>query len=94
MSSLDRYTCEQVFHLLDDYVDRELTPEEIDRVEQHLATCAQCASESRFEQGILDGLKNKIRQIDVPASLVERVETVLKRNRDPRGRDSDGGEES
>jgi len=93
MSTLDRYTCEQVFRLLDDYVDRELTREEIDRVEQHLATCAQCASESRFEHGIVEGLKNKIRHIDVPASLVEKIETALKRHRDPRGPHPDDVEE-
>lgn len=85
MSSLDRYTCEQVFHLLDDYVDRELTAEETKRVEEHLATCAQCASEARFERGLVDGLKDKIRQIDVPVSLVEKIETALKRNQDPDG---------
>lgn len=87
MSTLDRYTCEQVFRLLDDYLDRELSPEEIDRVEAHLATCAQCASESRFERGMLEGLKAKIRQIDVPASLVETIETALRRERDPGSRD-------
>lgn len=80
MGALDRYTCEQVFHLLDDYVDRELAPDEIERVEQHLATCAQCASESRFEHNLLEGLKSKIRQIEVPRSALERVEAILERN--------------
>ena len=84
MSVPDRYTCAQVFRRLDDYVDRELTPEEIDRVEEHLATCAQCASEARFERSIVEGLKTKIRHIDVPASLLEKIETVLGRTRDLR----------
>ena len=84
MSVPDRYTCAQVFRRLDDYVDRELTPEEIDRVEEHLATCAQCASESRFERSLVEGLKTKIRRIDVPASLLEKIETVLGRTRDLR----------
>lgn len=84
MSALDRYTCEQVFRRLDDYVDRELTAEEIDRVEEHLAMCAQCASEARFERGLVEGLKTKIRRIDVPASLLDRIETVLGRTRDLR----------
>jgi anti-sigma factor (TIGR02949 family) len=86
MSATDPYTCEQVFRRLDDYVDRELTAEEIDRVEEHLATCAQCASEARFERGLVDGLKAKIRQIDVPVSLVAKIETALNRNREPDGR--------
>lgn len=94
MSSLDRYTCEQVFRLLDDYLDRELSPDEIERVEEHLDTCAQCASESRFERGMLEGLKAKIRQIDVPTSLVEKVETALKRNRDSENRDREAHEPS
>jgi anti-sigma factor (TIGR02949 family) len=83
----DRYTCEQVFRRLDDYVDRELTAEETKRVEQHLATCAQCASEARFERGLVDGLKAKMRQIDVPDSLVARIETALNRNRGPDDRE-------
>lgn len=87
MGALDRYTCEQVFHLLDDYVDRELAPDEITRVEEHLATCAQCARESRFEHRLLEGLKSKIRQIEVPPSAVEKVEAVLERNSETGGGD-------
>ena len=82
MAPLDRYTCEQVFHLLDDYVDRELTAEETVRVEEHLATCAQCASESRFEHSLLEGLKEKIRQIEAPRSAVAKIEAVLRRGAD------------
>lgn len=93
MGALDRYTCEQVFHLLDDYVDRELAPDEITRVEEHLATCAQCARESRFEHSLLEGLKSKIRQIEVPPSAVERVEAILERNIATSGGDiSDAGD--
>lgn len=83
MGALNRYTCEQVFHLLDAYVDRELASEEIEQVERHLATCAQCARESRFEHSFVQGLKSKIRQIDVPPSVVERVQAILERSLDP-----------
>lgn len=78
MGPLDRYTCEQVFRLLDDYLDRALVPEEVARVEKHLATCAQCAREYRFESALLEGLKEKIRHIEVPRSAIKRVESVLK----------------
>jgi len=74
-----RYTCEQVFHLLDAYLDRELTEEEITRVEEHLDTCAECAAESQFESNLLKGLKEKLRHIEVPASTLAKVEEVLKR---------------
>lgn len=78
MSRLDRYTCEEVFRRLDAYLDRELGADEIARVEQHLATCAECARESRFEGALLDGLKEKLRHIDLPPSVAEKVEDILK----------------
>jgi len=74
-----RYTCEQVFHLLDAYLDRELTEEEITRVEEHLDTCAECAAESQFESNLLKGLKDKLRHIEVPSSVLARIEEVLRR---------------
>lgn len=93
MGPLDRYTCEQVFRRLDDYVDRELAPAEIERVEEHLATCAECASEVRFERSLLKGLKDKLRHIDVPPSAVQRVEAVLKGRLRREGGDAEGGPE-
>ncbi len=81
MSPLDRFTCEQVFRLLDDYLDRELSPEEIQRVEEHLTTCRQCASEYSFEEALLEGLKEKIRRIVVPKSVIDSVNEALKTTR-------------
>ena len=89
MAPLDRYTCEQVFHLLDDYDDRELTAEETRRVEEHLDTCAQCASESRFEHSLIEGLKEKIRQIEAPPSAMAKIEDVLRRNKEEDPAESD-----
>lgn len=90
MSLPNRYTCEQMFRVLDDYLDRELSPEEMLRVEEHLATCAQCASEYGFEGALLDGLKEKIRRIEVPQSAVDRVTEALKTaaRKNRTGRDS------
>ncbi|MDX1393489.1 MAG: zf-HC2 domain-containing protein [Gemmatimonadota bacterium] len=79
MTPLDRYSCEQVLHLLDDYLDRELTPEETGKVEEHLETCAECAAESKFESSLLSGLKEKLRHIEVPNSALEKVREVLRR---------------
>lgn len=90
MGTLDRYTCEQVFRLLDDYVDRELGAEEVRRVEEHLATCVQCADEYEFEVTLLGGLKEKIRRMDVPESAVEKVRAALRRRLDGRPAQDDG----
>ncbi len=69
----DRFTCEEVFARLDDYLDRELTAEEMRLVREHLATCAACASEHRFESGVLEGVRDKLRRLAVPPDLMARI---------------------
>ena len=86
MSAVDRYTCEEVFRRLNDYLDRELSPAEMAMVQEHLETCAQCASEHAFEASVLRELKAKLRRIDVPQSLIEKVEAILS---DPRLREGE-----
>jgi len=77
MTHLSRYTCEEAFRRLDDYLDRELTPEETALVHEHLETCAGCAREFSFEASVLRGVRAKLRQIDLPESLQSRILDVL-----------------
>jgi len=77
MSAVDRYTCEEVFRRLNDYLDRELSAAEMTMVKEHLDTCAHCASEYAFEDGVLRELKDKLRRIDLPQSLVDKVAAIL-----------------
>jgi anti-sigma factor (TIGR02949 family) len=77
MSAVDRYTCEEVFLRLNDYLDRELSPAEMAMVKEHLDRCAQCASEHAFEESVLRELKHKLRRIDLPQSLVDKVAAIL-----------------
>ena len=77
MMHLNRYTCEEAFRRLDDYLDRELSAEETVLVREHLEICAGCAREFNFEESVLRGVRNKLRQIDVPASLQARILSVL-----------------
>ena len=77
MSAVDRYTCEEVFRRLNDYLDRELSEAEMTMVKEHLDTCAQCASEHAFEDSVLRELKDKLRRIDLPQSLVDKVAAIL-----------------
>ena len=73
MSPLDRYTCEEVFRRMDEYLDRELGPHEVALVRAHLETCAACAAEYSFEDGVLTTLKAKLRRVAMPAELRERI---------------------
>ena len=79
MTGVDRhFACEDVFRRLDDFLDRELSPEEARLVEEHLSTCAQCASEHRFERRVLDEVRGKLQRIRAPEGLMDRVKQTIK----------------
>jgi mycothiol system anti-sigma-R factor len=69
----DRFTCEEIFARLDDYLDRELTPAEQRLVREHLETCAACASEHRFETGVISGVRQKLGRLALPDDLMSRI---------------------
>ncbi|MFN0179676.1 MAG: anti-sigma factor family protein [Gemmatimonadales bacterium] len=77
-------TCEEVFRRLDDYLDRELTEAEMERVTVHLETCAQCAQEHRFEARVIAEVKAKLGRINAPDLLVRRIATALEAERQSR----------
>jgi anti-sigma factor (TIGR02949 family) len=77
----DRYSCEEMFRRLDDYLDRELSAEETRVVEAHLEICALCATEYAFEAGMLREVKKKLRRIEVPASLRDKVGRAIREGR-------------
>jgi len=79
MSDLSPATCEEVFARLADYLDRELSSEEIRVVEDHLEVCEVCASEFRFEESVLSGIKQRARGDAVPERLRERLTSLLDR---------------
>lgn len=81
MKHLDRYTCEEAFRRLDDYLDRELSPGDMARMHEHLETCAGCAREFAFEASVLDGVKRKLRQIDMPSDVFARLTAAIAHQR-------------
>jgi anti-sigma factor (TIGR02949 family) len=81
MSHFSRYTCEEAFRRLDDYLDRELSDEETTLVHEHLEICAGCAREFTFEESVLRGVRSKLRQIELPESLQARILSVLNKQR-------------
>jgi len=87
MNLPDRFTCEDFFRRLDDYLDRELNAEESARLREHLEVCAACASGYRFEEGVLRDLRRKLRRLTMPADLRQRISRALAAERGA----SDGG---
>lgn len=79
MTHLNRYTCEEAFRRLDDYLDRELSPQEMTLVREHLEICTGCAREFNFESSILHGVREKLRQVDLPPSLEGRIRGLFEK---------------
>ena len=77
MSPINPLTCAQAFSRLDDYLDRELSLEEIEEMRQHLEACAHCAAEVRFEESVLRNVRSKLQRIAVPVGFEGRVWRTL-----------------
>ena len=80
MSTPDRYTCEQAFARIEDYLDRELSTEEMRMVREHLETCAICAREFNYESSVLQEIRKKLDHIDLPSELIDRISRALREN--------------
>jgi anti-sigma factor (TIGR02949 family) len=74
---IDPLTCREAVARLDDYVDRELSETEMERVRQHLETCEACAGHFRVEEQLLRQVREKVRRIAVPAGLLQRIQERL-----------------
>lgn len=83
MPPLDRYTCEAVFRRMNDYLDRELAPAEVEQVRSHLETCLACAGEYRFEELLLNDVRSKLRRVAIPRDFLARIEQRLATTRRP-----------
>ncbi|HKW48805.1 MAG TPA: zf-HC2 domain-containing protein, partial [Gemmatimonadaceae bacterium] len=77
MSTIDRYTCEDVLRRLDEYIDRQLSPREMELAREHIATCAACAQEVGFSAETLRTIKTKLRRIDIAPDFIDRISLIL-----------------
>jgi anti-sigma factor (TIGR02949 family) len=77
VQNLQPLSCEETFRRLDDYLDRELSPEEMAAVREHLARCEYCAREFVFEANVLKEVRAKIARISLPSSLLSRLARAL-----------------
>lgn len=75
---LDRMTCESAFRRLDDYLDRQLSQDEMRLVEEHLHICDACTREFTFEASVLAGVRKKLQSITAPPELLARIAAQLK----------------
>ena len=77
MGELTPYSCAEAFSRLDDFLDRELSADEMRLVKELLDTCQMCAMEFKFEGEVLQQVRAKLAHIDLPEELLRRVATAL-----------------
>jgi anti-sigma factor (TIGR02949 family) len=69
--------CEAILRRLDDYIDRELSPSDMQMVEQHIEECRHCAGVYRFEMSLIQAVRSRLRRICLPGDLMARIRLQL-----------------
>jgi anti-sigma factor (TIGR02949 family) len=77
MDRLDRYTCDEALRRLEDFLDRELSQDDLRKVQEHLDTCAPCTSQFQFEASVLNGIRGRLQRTDLPPDLMTRIRKML-----------------
>jgi anti-sigma factor (TIGR02949 family) len=70
--------CTEAFRRLDDYVDRELGPDDLVAVQEHLRHCTDCSEEFDTEQELLAAIRAKLTRIHLPADLMAKISARLR----------------
>ena len=83
MTDRSGLTCIEVFNRLDDYLDRNLSDQELALVARHLDECLMCANEYRFEATVLERLKARLRRIEMPPHLLSSIMLRLQAEPNP-----------
>lgn len=69
--------CEETYRLMQDYLDRELSQEEVRLVREHLEWCGICAEEYVFEEAVLRRVRRCLQDTEIPDDLFTRVSKAL-----------------
>ena len=65
--------CRTTIERLYPFLDRELTADEHQEVQEHLAACPPCARHFQFEAGVLRLVSASCKNVRTPESLLQRV---------------------
>lgn len=78
---LSMLNCKETLAHLDNYLDRELSLQEIKQVERHLRICHHCSQIFATEARFLQALKGKIQRVETNdtdvTSLLNRIKNTL-----------------
>ncbi len=68
--------CRETLDKLYEYLDRELSSQELVEVRQHLDDCPPCRDRFHFEENVLRAVRRCCRDVSAPPSLVEKVRKI------------------
>ena len=72
--------CSEVLHHIYEYLDGEMSPDDVRRVASHLAECRPCLAEHDLDAAVKQVVKRSCADQPAPASLrmqvVQRITTV------------------
>jgi len=71
-------SCAEVLTHLWDYLDEQITPTSAERLEAHIATCAQCKQYEEYQECFLRAMSSLKQELTAPSSLRERLAERLK----------------
>ncbi len=74
---LGMLTCKEALERLDDYLDRELSAEEIQRVQSHLKICRACTRKFASEANFIQETRRKLDRLALPPDLMGRISETL-----------------
>ena len=70
-------TCAETFRRLDDYLDRELSADDLVAVDEHLKDCEMCSGEFAVERVLLDGIRAKLARVQLSESVKSRIAALI-----------------
>ncbi|TMD51162.1 MAG: hypothetical protein E6I85_13700 [Chloroflexi bacterium] len=71
------YDCEDCIRRLDQLVDKELSPPEVEEIHVHLDECGDCTKRYRFQEGLKRLVKVSYQEQKAPDALRERLRQQL-----------------
>ncbi len=71
------FDCEETYRRFGDYLDRELSLDEMRLVREHLDGCGICAEEYLFEETVLRRVRYCLADSEVPQDLFARISARL-----------------
>lgn len=77
MNTAQPYQCEEVRQRLNDYLDQELSPQEMRLTLEHLDVCPDCMARCQQAYQELADLRAAIQDFDVPDGLPEELSRHL-----------------